>query len=127
MQPLIEANRLRRDDVWFSLNEFFVAVVNLQLGLERLILASIGRSLEDDDDDGEPAGELEVGDGLDDQDDADAGEGTSTARGAVPDAGSKTADLMERPATTTREDWNVYVTVRDARMDFETKFKQMWA
>ncbi|KAG8921610.1 hypothetical protein FRC01_000166 [Tulasnella sp. 417] len=109
---LVEANGIRRSDLWFWLQEFSVALAALQTGLEHYMKAVAADSnIEGQLSDSESEGEDEGRDG-EEEDTLEPG---------------ATWIFPVKPTGITDGDWKVYRATVLARRDFNAKFKKMWA
>ncbi|KAG8944708.1 hypothetical protein FRC04_001607 [Tulasnella sp. 424] len=112
VNALIEANWVRRSDVWFSLQEFSLALATLQTGLEHYMKATAS----------DPNLESESSD--EEEDDTDESENASETEDLEPGV---TSTFPVKPASITVGDWKVYRAVVLTKREFDEKFKGMWA
>ncbi|KAF8556866.1 P-loop containing nucleoside triphosphate hydrolase protein [Imleria badia] len=130
VQPLSEANAIRRGDVWFVLQEFDLTLKAVRGVLEQLIMRKPeGRG-------GSNTGEGE-GEGV--SDDLDSGfmdvEDPTEKDGEANDddeGGTRAAQVGSvvggvKPSWVSEKDWKVLQVVYEATEEFDEKFKAMWA
>ncbi|KAG8926835.1 hypothetical protein FRC01_008315 [Tulasnella sp. 417] len=112
VQALVEANWVRLSDVWFSLQEFSLALATLQTGLEHYMKAAAA----------DPNFDTESSEEQDDQleEERDEIEEDTLDPGA-------TLTFPVKAAGVTDGDWKVYRTIVLTRREFNEKFKAMWA
>ncbi|KAG8971374.1 hypothetical protein FRC05_011136 [Tulasnella sp. 425] len=109
---LIEANWVRRSDIWFALQEFSLALATLQTGLEHYMKAAAA----------DPSLESESSDEEDDWRD----ESGNSAETEELEPGA-TVTFPVKPAGVTEGDWKVYRAIVLTKREFDEKFKAMWA
>ncbi|KIL59375.1 hypothetical protein M378DRAFT_14820 [Amanita muscaria Koide BX008] len=134
---LTKANGIRRNDVWYFLEDFALILALMKASLEQLFKKNAKAIYESDKESAATAGRdrdhsSEDESAEDDDDDLglDSGYGTLESFGDVESMGEEgeTADyLMKRPRGVSNGDWKVYEVVSAAREEFMVKFKAMWA
>ncbi|KIO24167.1 hypothetical protein M407DRAFT_213317 [Tulasnella calospora MUT 4182] len=111
-QVLLEANGIRRGDVWFLLQEFSLSLATLLTGLEHYMKAAAA----DPNVDSESSDE-----GYD-----HGNEGRDESDGDTLEPGV-TSIFPVKPAGITDGDWKVYRAVVLTKREFDKKFRVMWA
>jgi len=133
VQPLSEANAIRRGDVWLVLQEFDLTLMTMRGVLEQLIMRKQGRvDVREGEDTGEDEGEGgldDLGSGFVDVDDPTE----KDEDGDGEDEGRKRSIRVEsgvgrvKPSWVATRDWRVLEVVFEATREFDEKFKAMWA
>ena len=133
VQPLSEANAIRRGDVWFLLQEFALTLMTVRGVLDQLIMKKReGVDVREGSDTGEGEGEG----GSEDLDsgfiDADDPTEKDDEEGDGDDGGVKRVRVgggvgRAKPSWVAEKDWRVLEVVYEATEEFDEKFKAMWA
>jgi ATP-dependent RNA helicase DDX60 len=113
-QTLANANGIRRGDVWYLLQEFSLTLLTLKWGLEQLLMKVSKEYTSKNAKDSR----VEDGEGYEYENVGYAEEDIKGNAGV----GDFTC-----PPGVAKEDWRVYEVVRDAQMEYQEKFKAMWA
>jgi len=110
---LARANGIRRGDVWYLLQDFTLSLMTIRGVLEQLLLRA---SQENSSVDGSDAGiDVDSGYGGSDPAERDKGEDDGSSPG------------FSRPVGVSDKDWRVYEIVNEALMEFDVKYRAMWA
>lgn len=133
VQPLSEANAIRRGDVWYVLQEFALTLMTVRGVLEQLIMrkrervdvregSNTGEGEGDDVSDGLDSGFVDVNDPTEKDDDGEDGDGDD-------EGGKQAVQVADRvkPSWVAERDWRVLQVVYEATEEFDEKFKAMWA
>jgi hypothetical protein len=134
VQPLSEANAIRRGDVWFMLQEFDLTLMTVRGVLEQLILRKReGVDVREGSDTGEGDGEggsedldswfINMDDPTEKGDEDGDGDDEGVKRGAQ--AGSGVGRV--KPSWVAKKDWKLLEVMYEATEEFHEKFKAMWA
>jgi hypothetical protein len=121
VDALVKMNGIRRGDVWYTLESFYLALTSIRGELETLLL-NVSKESEVASQDAE----------LDDNP-ANAPEGTEDLSADSPESeGAEDDDetdqsALERPRSVLDRDWRVYEVVNSITNQFGEKFKAMWA
>ena len=133
VQPLSEANAIRRGDVWFLLQEFALTLMTVRGVLDQLIMKKRESvDVREGSDTGEGDGEGDGGSvGLDsgfvddptekDEEEDGDGDDEGVKRGVQVGSG------RVKPSWVAEKDWRVLEVVYEATDEFDEKFKAMWA
>jgi len=128
VQPLSEANAIRRGDVWFVLQEFDLTLKTVRGVLERLI------EKKREGVEGSATGDTEGEGGSEDLDSGFFGVGDPMEKDEGEDDDGedeawKRATQVGRakPNWVAESDWRVLEVVREATEEFDEKFRAMWA
>jgi len=109
VQPLVQANGIRAGDLWYLLQDFSLTLATIRSAMEEVFSAHAGATSEAIEpvavDPAEYDKEVE-----EDEESTDA-----------MDTGFK------RPQRVNNADWRVYELLRDAAIDFDVKYRAMWA
>ncbi|KAG9309998.1 hypothetical protein JVU11DRAFT_10032 [Chiua virens] len=127
VQPLSDANAIRRGDIWFLLQEFDMTLKTVRGVLEQLIMRKQERTdVRGGSDTGETEGGAEsenldsgfigVDDPMEKYDEGEDGNDVGGKRGGGP-----------KPSWVAERDWRVLEVVHQATEEFEESFKAMWA
>ncbi|KAA1476464.1 P-loop containing nucleoside triphosphate hydrolase protein [Dentipellis sp. KUC8613] len=113
---LAAANGIRRGDVWYALQDFYLSLMSLRGDLEQLIMKMSKNA----------AAQADVG--IDD-DAVDSGyqSGDSTDESMQDNEALGQDAGITRPSRVPDRDWAVYEVVNGAVNEFGEKFKAMWA
>jgi len=128
-KALVDVNGIREGELWFLLEDFTLCLKAIRSSLEKLLL---GVADEDDDIDDE---------GVDPAENEGSGEKTVGIKGIQKTdgphvfdpskAGGKTstvgAEDPPRPQGMSEENWRVLLVIHRVTVEFEAKFKAMWA
>jgi len=122
VDALVKMNGIRRSDVWYALEGFYLALTSIRGELENLLL-NVSKESE------VASHEAELGDNP-----ANAPEGTEYLSAAEPSESEGAEDddetnqsALERPRSVVDRDWRVYEVVNSITNQFGEKFKAMWA
>jgi len=131
VQPLSEANAIRRGDVWFVLQDFALTLMTMRGVLEQLIMRKRERvDVREGSDTGEDEGEggsegLDSGFvDVDDPTEKDEGDGEDEGKQSVR---VESGVGRVKPSWVAEKDWRVLEVVFEATREFDEKFKAMWA
>ena len=130
VQPLSEANAIRRGDVWPMLQEFDLTLMTVRGLLEQLIMRKReGVDVREGSDTGEGEGEggsedlvIDTDDPTEKDDEDGDGNDEGVKRGAQ---GSGVGRV--KPSWVAKGDWRLLEVVYEATEEFHEKFKAMWA
>ncbi|KAI9567890.1 hypothetical protein HD554DRAFT_2314563 [Boletus coccyginus] len=128
VQPLTEANAIRRGDVWLMLQEFDLTLMTMRGVLDQLIMRKqgCGEGSDTGEDEGEggslDSGFIDVGDPTEKDEDGD-GEDEGGKRSVRVESGVGRV----KPSWVAKRDWRVLEVVFEATREFDEKFKAMWA
>ncbi|KAF8315022.1 P-loop containing nucleoside triphosphate hydrolase protein [Clavulina sp. PMI_390] len=114
---LSRANFIGRGQVWYLLNEFFLVLEAIQTALEQIFKRALRGGGEGGGDEVSGREHVDIDDVKEDAQDLLSGAGGKGVSAAFP----------EKPPQLPVEDWNVYCAFVSVRVDFEEKFKAMWA
>ena len=130
VHPFSEANAIRRGDVWFMLNEFYLTLMTVRGVLEQLIMRK--RKVRKGSDTGEGEGEggsedldswlINTDDPTEKDDEDGDGDDEGVERGAQ---GSGVGRV--KPSWVAKRDWKLLEVVYEATEEFHENFKAMWA
>ncbi|KAG8216977.1 hypothetical protein J3R82DRAFT_7282 [Butyriboletus roseoflavus] len=135
LQPLSEANAIRRGDVWFVLEEFALTLKTVRGVLEQLITRRRERvDVKGGSDEGDGEGEgksedldsgfIDMDDPTENDDEGGDGDGDEGGKRGVQ-AGSGMG--RAKPSWVADRDWRVLEVVYAATEEFDEKFKAIWA
>ena len=136
VQPLSDANAIRRGDVWFVLQDFALTLMTVRGVLEQLIVRKREPTdVREGSDAGENEGEGGESEDLDSGfiDTGDPTEKDDGGEDADQDGGRKLAvqagsgATRAKPVWVSERDWRVLEVIREATEEFDEKFKAMWA
>lgn len=120
VRPLVEANGLRRGDVWYALQNFSMTLATLATGLRTLLVdrsaAEKQEGFNEDEEDEEVYVVEEDWDKFDDK-----GKDVEEQETLEPPA------LSARPVDVSDEDWMVYEAFQSVSKQFYDKWLKMWA
>ncbi|TFK38254.1 hypothetical protein BDQ12DRAFT_684235 [Crucibulum laeve] len=112
---LAAANGIRRGDVWYLLQDFTLILATIKAALEQLLLRVSKRSSVRDDSDEEDT-DIDLDRVIVDTNEVDQ-----------VDIAEPGESDFKRPLGVQDIDWKVYELVRSVSVEFEKKFKAMWA
>ena len=115
VDALVNMNGLRRGDVWFALQAFYLILLAIRGDLENLLLSRSKDLAAEADPDGDLDGDGEYHS-------SDPFENEEVGEGDVADLGA-----FKRPRGVLDRDWRVYEVVDSIANTFGVKFKAMWA
>jgi hypothetical protein len=122
VDSLVKMNGIRRSDVWYALEGFYLALTSIRGELENLLL-NVSKESE------VASHEAEL-----DDNPANAPEGAEYLSAVEPSESEGAEDddemdqsALERPRSVVDRDWRVYEVVNSITNQFGEKFKAMWA
>jgi len=119
VSSLVHANGIRRGDVWYALQNFYLILLTVQQGLEQLL--SKAGSADPDAEGGDLDDSLAPPDIDEDRKEKD--EFVNSTKG-----GDGVSPMFPtKPASVSVQDWRVYETIVATTNTFGEKFKAMWA
>ncbi|KAF8601954.1 P-loop containing nucleoside triphosphate hydrolase protein [Ceratobasidium sp. AG-I] len=114
VRPLVDANGLRRGDVWFALQNFSLTLATLVTSLKTLLIDGAVEESKEEMENGE------VGEG-----DWDAAQGTD--KDDEDREFPELPTLDSRPSGVPDDDWMVYEAFQSVAIQFNEKWRKMWA
>lgn len=120
------ANGIRDSDLWYLLDDFNLTLKSIRAGLGQLLLESSSEDIGAGEDDEDVLGETNA-DLASKFDIADAGEGEIMKSIGANDDEEDSDSELTRPAGVSDEDWGVYKVINAVTVEFEEKFRAIWA
>jgi hypothetical protein len=118
VNALVNMNGIRRGDVWYTLEAFYLVLTSIRGELGNLLLrASKGQEV--------VSHEAELDD--DPENVFENGEDPEIDQSESEETGDAWQSALERPRGVSDRDWRVYEVVRSVTDQFGEKFKAMWA
>jgi ATP-dependent RNA helicase DDX60 len=116
VDALVDMNGIRRGDVWYALESFYLILTTIRGDLENLLLSMSKDTA------------LHQGE-LDDVVDASEDSGYQSFNPSEWDEAGDEVDPagFKRPRGISERDWRVYEVIKSITNEFGTKFKAMWA
>ncbi|KAF8812130.1 P-loop containing nucleoside triphosphate hydrolase protein [Phlegmacium glaucopus] len=119
VSTLVDANAIRRGDIWYLLQDFSLTLLTVKAALQKLLL-NVSNNTPEAEENRDDHEFCDLAEADDHDDDGDVKESTGNKR-IVSEFG------FDRPARVSDADWRVYEIVGAAANEFSDKFNKMWA